>query len=181
MWLDSLCKYLHAYWSVDILYMVITMKLRTLLIVTGLLLPLVAQAQPAACPQAVPAAKLSAAMGARDAALLTPGVPVTALLHPAEQLAFALAPARKPATGSQGGLFAVDVGQAGAWRVSINSRAWVDVVRDGKAVASAAHAHPEGCSFFSKQVEFTLQPGRTLIQISSNPEPTVAIMVEKLP
>jgi hypothetical protein len=156
------------------------MRYHTLFLAGFLFVPLAAQAQPACAPR-VPAAKIDAAIAAAQATLPTPGTPVTALLHPGDHLGFALTPERKPAAGSHGGIFAFEAREGGAWRVSINSRAWVDVVQGGKLVASTAHGHPEACGFFTKQVEFTLPPGRTLIQISSNPEPTVAIMVEKTP
>ena len=143
-----------------------------------LLLSPAAMAQPVACPQAVPAAQLTAAMAAPGAAL-TPCTPVTAQLHPGEHLTFAPAPDRKPAPGTHGGIFVLEVPSAGTWRVAVNSRAWIDVIQNGRTLRGATHAHAGGCTLFTKQVDFTLAPGRAVIQISSNPESAVAILVEK--
>lgn len=143
-----------------------------------LLLPLAAMAQPAACPQAVPATTLGAAMAA-PGAVLTPGTAVNAQLHPVEHVQFAPAPDRKPPPGTHAGIFVLDVPSAGIWRVGINSRAWIDVIQNGRTLRGATHPNAGGCTLFTKQVDFTLAPGRTQIQISSNPEPAVAILVEK--
>jgi hypothetical protein len=142
-------------------------------------LPLAAQAQAPACPVAKPAALLPGAMAADDATPVTLGTPVQAGLHPVTHLTFALTPSRKPE--GYGGLFALDVASAGNYRVSLGSRAWVDVLQNGKEMRGRTAAPAGGCSPFLKAVEFTLAPGKAIIQLPSNAEPSVALLVEKLP
>jgi hypothetical protein len=141
-------------------------------------LPLGAQAQPAACPDIKPATLLPAAMAADDATPVTLGMPVMAGLHPVSHLTFALTPSRKPE--GYGGIFMLEVASAGNYRVSIGTRAWVDVLQDGKEMRGRSQT-PSGCSLFAKGVEFTLAPGKAVIQLPSNAEPSVALLVEKLP
>ena len=73
-----------------------------------------------------------------------------------------------------GGL-AVDVREAGTYQVSLSAGAWIDVVKDGAAVASTGHDHGAGC----KMVSFLLQPGRHVIQLSGNKDDTIKVMIAR--
>ena len=59
--------------------------------------------------------------------------------------------------------------------------AWLDVLKDGKPVASSAHAHGPDCSTIHKQVEFKLEPGRYVLQISANADAKLPILLAKRP
>lgn len=84
----------------------------------------------------------------------------------------------KPAT--HGGLASFTVATPGTYRVALGAGAWVDVVRDGKAVASVAHGHGPACSTIRKMVDFRLTPGRYLLQIAGNADPVIPVMVAAL-
>ncbi|WP_156678749.1 homogentisate 1,2-dioxygenase [Sphingomonas profundi] len=87
-------------------------------------------------------------------------------------------PPAKPAPAqTRGGIAAFDVPTAGIYRVALDAGAWVDVVRDGKALPSIAHAHGPACSGIRKMVDFRLEQGRHLLQIAGNPTPTIRLMV----
>jgi hypothetical protein len=144
----------------------------------------------AACvaPAAVPAglagwsavhAKVKAAVktAAAGNALLAQGVAADAALSPTPKLAYAIEPGKPGGSVSYGGLFAFDVAQAGRYRIVQSGRSWVDVVVDGKAVASVAHGHGPDCSGITKMVEYDLPVGRHLLQIAANGEPGLTVMV----
>ena len=69
-------------------------------------------------------------------------------------------------------MLALDVREAGTYQVALSDGAWIDVLKDGTAIASSAHDHGAGC----KMVSFTLQPGRHVIQLSGNKEETIGVV-----
>jgi hypothetical protein len=91
-------------------------------------------------------------------------------------------PLGKPAQpGDRGGLATVHVPAAGIYRIALGARAWIDVVRDGKAVASVAHQMGTPCSGIAKMVDFRFEPGTYTIQLSAAADPTVRIAITRLP
>jgi hypothetical protein len=113
-------------------------------------------------------------------ATLTVGAAVKAALHPSAAVAFALPPEHAPPSGSNGGLFAFTVTQAGRFRVALGAGVWVDVVKDGRAMATSAHGHGPDCTGIRKMVDYQLQPGRYTLQLSGATAPTLQVMVARL-
>lgn len=136
--------------------------------------------QAAACtPQATAAATpagWSAPVAATDGATLVPGRAATVTLVAGKALAVVPATAKAKA-GAAGASLGFTVPRAGRWRVSLDTGAWVDVVRDGRAVASVGHGHGGPCSGVRKQVEFDLAPGRYDLQLSGAGGTSVRVMV----
>jgi hypothetical protein len=149
-------------------------------IVIALFVPLLmigaAQAQPA-CPAASGTVELKAATASPEleAARLLLDKAVTVTLHPGNDVRFVMAPDKPGAAGSYGGMLALDVREAGTYQVALSAGAWIDVLKDGTAIASSAHDHGAGC----KMVSFTLQPGRHVIQLSGNKEESIAVVVAR--
>lgn len=142
---------------------------------------------PAVCP-AVPAelvgwarmTDVTAGGNATGAPMLTIGVGARASLLPTPKVAYPLPPEKPGDPAGSGGLFAFAVPVAGRYRVALGSGAWIDVVRDGIAVTSAAHGHGPDCSGIRKMVDFDLRAGRYLLQIAGNAGPTLPLMVDRL-
>ena len=118
---------------------------------------------------------------ARPAAALTLGRAVNAALHPAAQLALAMTPDKPPAPGGQGGMLSLPANQPGVYAVALGTGAWIDVLKDGAPVASTAHSRGPACSSIHKVVDFPLQPGAYVIQISGGADSAVAILVARRP
>lgn len=146
---------------------------------------------PAVCPRpAAPPPELSgwatmaparAAVTDAGATVLPIGTGVRVTLLPTPFISYRLAPERPGTPASSGGLLAIDVGQAGRYRVALGEAAWIDMVRDGRMVASAAHGHGPACSGIRKMVDFDLAPGRHLLQIAGSGTVTIPMMVVRLP
>ena len=103
--------------------------------------------------------------------------PASVTLHPGNDVRFAIAPEKHSAADSYGGMLAVDVREAGTYQVALSGNAWIDMVRDGAAVASGAHGHDSGC----KMVSFALTPGRHVIQLSGNKDDMIKVRVSHKP
>ncbi|MBL8553934.1 MAG: homogentisate 1,2-dioxygenase [Phenylobacterium sp.] len=163
-------------------------------LVLALAAPAAAQDAEPACPadaKPIPAhltgwthpAALAAAASAADAgkAALKVGQAADAALPSTGDVKFALRPEKPGGSVSHGGLFSVDIRKAGTYTVALSTAAWIDVVRDGKALVSSAHGRGPACTTLRKMVQFPMQPGRYLIQISANAEPKIGIMVAANP
>lgn len=115
----------------------------------------------------------------KDAVLAT-GSPMRVALEPTK-VRFAAPPQREPKPGSFGGVIRFDVQQAGTWRVALGAGGWIDVLTDGKAVASTAHDHGPACSGIRKIVDFTLRTGTHTLQISGAAADSIDVMVTRAP
>ncbi|WP_156360138.1 homogentisate 1,2-dioxygenase [Sphingomonas sp. Leaf10] len=156
-----------------------------------LLAALLSQAAPAACTTVAPPPAELAGWNDRDkvtagadggrATLLTPGTAVTGTLLPTADLRHVATPEKAGPVDSRGGLFAFTVATPGRYRVALGSAAWIDILTDGKPVASIGHSHGPACSGIRKMVDFQLGRGRHLVQIAGSRDRAVALMVARLP
>lgn len=150
------------------------------LILTILLLPAAAPAQPADC-QAPPGwdgtgTVMSATHAAElDSARLVPGQAATVILHSQRDVRYAAAPGQAPGLDSRSGMVSVTIPAPGTWRVALGAGAWVDLLEDGKPVASSAHGH--GCGTARKIVAFPLKAGPHVLQITSDAATAMRVMV----
>lgn len=92
---------------------------------------------------------------------------------------FAVPPGHAPAAGSFGGTLRFTVAVAGTYRIGLGSGVWIDVIRDGKPIASVAHDHGPACSPVRKIVDFALTPGSYALQLSGGKAASVDVMVVK--
>jgi hypothetical protein len=146
----------------------------------------IAQETGSQCAEAVPppgefAAWSSPAPLPSGSADLTIGTPARVTLQPRDTVAFAATPGRAGDAASFAGRFTLAVGQGGTYRIALAAGAWVDVVRDGVAIASAAHGHGPECSGIRKIVDFPLEPGSYTVQIAASPVRETVVMVARKP
>jgi hypothetical protein len=116
-----------------------------------------------------------------DAAALIPGKAVTVTLRHTRDVQYITQPEKPGGSVAYGGLLMLDVKRAGTYQVNLSSGAWIDMLKDGAAVMSGAHAPGPACSGIRKTVQFSLQPGRHVIQLSANGDPTIAVLVSRAP
>jgi hypothetical protein len=101
-------------------------------------------------------------------------------LHPTREVSFITQPDKPGGSVAHGGLLGVTIDKAGTYQVNLSSGAWIDLVRDGKSVISTAHAPGPQCTGIRKTVQFPLQPGRYVLQISANADDSIAVLVSKV-
>ncbi|VVT08597.1 conserved hypothetical protein [Sphingomonas sp. EC-HK361] len=159
---------------------------------TALLLMLAVQdpATDAACTNvrpAIPAAlsgwsqqtPVTAGTKSGDGATLSIGQATNVSLHRGSTLTLSPAPAKAAAADSYGGTLTLSVAQAGTYRVALGGGAWIDLLLGGKAIASVAHDHGPKCSGIAKIVDFKLDAGTYVIQLSGAKSNAIAAMVVK--
>lgn len=167
--------------------------MRAVPIIAALLLPACATAQhsvpveaEAAC--AAPATPFAAArplasVTGREslpAARFAVGEAVALTLHPDGEVAYVSLPKGEGEESSFGGIAAFGVAEAGVYRVGLSEPVWVDVVEQGKPAEAGKFGRGEPCSGIRKGVEFALQPGEHVLEISGGIEPSVAVIVERM-
>lgn len=113
--------------------------------------------------------------------VVRPGGPVMIRLIDAAKVRFAVPLGKPVADGDKGGLVILKIRQAGTYRIALQHKAWLDVMRGGKAIESIAHAHGAPCSGIAKQVDFALPRGVYTLQLSAAADETVGLQVTKLP
>jgi hypothetical protein len=87
-------------------------------------------------------------------------------------------PSEKPTdAGKFAGFVTVPVPAAGDYLVSLSGEAWVDVIQDGKPVASYMHSGDPNCPGMRKSVRFTLAAKPVTIEISNGPEDHILLAV----
>lgn len=114
-------------------------------------------------------------------ALLTLGVAAQVALSPTPDVHYAQRPEKPGGSVSYGGLLALDVAKAGTYRIALGSAAWLDVIGKDGPLRSIAHGHGPDCTGIRKMVDFPLDPGRYLMQVSANGGPSLIVLALNVP
>lgn len=125
---------------------------------------------------------LPAAATAADAAkaALPIGRSVDAQLKRSGEVTYPVLPAKPGGSVSFGGLYEIRVAEAGDYQLSLGTGAWIEIVSGKTLVESTAHAPGPACSSLKKTVVFPLKPGRYILEITGNGEPTLPVMVTRV-
>ena len=126
---------------------------------------------------ALPAATSAADVGKAD---LPVGKGVDAQLKRTGEVTFPVLPAKPGGSVSYGGLYEIRIVEPGDYQVSLGTGAWIEVVSGKTLVTSTAHAPGPACSSLKKTVVFPLKPGRYVLEITGNGEPTLPVMVTRV-
>jgi hypothetical protein len=132
-----------------------------------------------AAMRATPTRLKASAGAAGPHALIEDGQHFTAALLPQQLIAFVAPPGRASRSPSpMAGLLVFRSARAGAYRISLSSRHWIDVFDGNQVINSRAHQGRSSCSVLHKVVEFDLPAKRELtIQLSGDDADTVGIVV----
>jgi len=88
------------------------------------------------------------------------------------------APSEKPTDPAKfAGFVTLPAPPAGDYLVSLSGEAWIDVIQDGKPVASYSHSGDPNCPGMRKSVRFTLAAKPVTIQVSNGPEDHILLAV----
>jgi hypothetical protein len=113
-------------------------------------------------------------------AALPIGKGVEAQLKHTGEITFPVLPAKPGGSVSYGGLYEVRIAEAGDYQLSLGTGAWIEVVSGKTLIESTAHAPGPACSSLKKTVVFPLKPGRYVLEITGNGEPSLPVMVTRV-
>ncbi|MBV9158847.1 MAG: hypothetical protein JO097_21485 [Acidobacteriaceae bacterium] len=150
-----------------------------------LLLPGEAGAQQACAAVAEPwrqARTLASAMDARAAnrARFATGQAGSPAAAPDGEVAYVTLPKGAGEAASFGGMATFEAARAGVYRVALEKSAWVDVVADGKPAPTVRFGRGADCSGVQKAVEFRLDAGPHVIELSGSKDRELGIIVSAI-
>lgn len=67
----------------------------------------------------------------------------------------------------------------GLHQVTLSHKAWVDVVQNGKTIASVAHTGKTDCEAARKSVRFEIGPGPFTVQVTGASSPAIKVTIRK--
>lgn len=123
----------------------------------------------------------TATPAAAQRAILSIGTARKLALLPGATVQLAAPPERTSTATSKAGMVVFDIAKAATYRVALSGPAWIEVVGGNKAVKSVGHGHGPDCSSIRKIVDFTLTPGRYLLQLSASEAAEVTAMIVAAP
>lgn len=125
----------------------------------------------------------ASAGGAADMVPLLPGDrPAEVRLLPAASVALPVAPGQARAPDkAHAGLVRIAIPQTGTWRLAASTPVWIDVVSGRTPVASSGHGRMAPCTSLRKVVEFPLDAGDYVVQLSGNPGPDLRLLLTRKP
>jgi hypothetical protein len=105
------------------------------------------------------------------------GAAVKAALLPTPKVDYPAPPEKPGGAASHGGLLSFNVTEPGTYRVALSTPAWVEAVKDGKAIAPGSFGHGPECTTIRKIVEFPLTAGAHVLEIAANADASVNVLV----
>jgi hypothetical protein len=110
---------------------------------------------------------------------LDPGSIATVRLSPQGSLVFPIQPKPPQAPANFGAILSIDIDEPGRYHVALGAPGWVELVRDGAAVASVEHKHGEPGSGIAKIVDFDLPAGHYKVLLSGMKAGEVSISISR--
>jgi len=112
------------------------------------------------------------------AGTLHPGTAVQIPLQPVAELQ----PAVPPHQAREGGATTaarldLEIAAAGSYEILVDHSAWIDLVQGGTALRSTARLQALPCTSVHKIVDFSLSPGRYVIQLSGTTAASARLLV----
>ena len=115
---------------------------------------------------------------AAAAGTLHPGTAVQIALRPIAELQAAVPPHQARDGGAtMGARLDLEIAAAGNYEILLDHAAWIDLVQGGTALRSTAHAQALPCTSVHKIVDFSLTPGRYVIQLSGTTAASARLLV----
>ncbi|MDR6786845.1 hypothetical protein J2Y58_000183 [Sphingomonas sp. BE138] len=120
---------------------------------------------------------VEAGAGTRSAPVIVIGRAAELRLVPTDRLTPAAPPTRPVEGGSNAGMALFQVARAGTYRIALGAPAWIEVVRAGRALPAATHAHGPACSGIRKIVDYSLAPGRYVLQLTGAQAAVLPVLI----
>lgn len=92
--------------------------------------------------------------------------------------AFPIPPERAPKAETASGYVTLPAPEKpGTYQVSLGTKAWIDVVQDGKSVKSGDHSSDANCPAIRKSVRFDLVAAPVTLQISGSDATSIVLTI----
>jgi hypothetical protein len=109
------------------------------------------------------------------------GDAVDLALAPIGQLSLAAPLGKPPSADDRGGMAVFRIALSGTYRIAIGGHAWIDVVKGTHPLMSADHTPGPQCAGIAKKVDFRLEPGSYILQLSAAESDMLPVMIVQVP
>ena len=101
-------------------------------------------------------------------------------LNNTPKMKYVVRPMNEGGTVSYGGIFKIAIKESGTYRVALGNASWIDVTKDAKPAQSIAHNGGPANSGIRKMVDYNLESGTYVLQLSAGADSSSAILVTKI-
>jgi hypothetical protein len=112
---------------------------------------------------------------------LSVGQAVDLTLVPIDRLAVVAPLGKAPGPDDKGGLVTFRAALSGTYRIALGGHGWIDVAKGQTPLASIAHSSGPECAGIAKKVDFQLEAGTYILQISAVSGDSIPLMIARLP
>jgi hypothetical protein len=123
----------------------------------------------------------AAHIGGNPVSDLSVGEAVDLALRPIDKVAVIAPLGKGPGPDDRGGIVTFRAALSGTYRVALGGQAWIDVAQGQTPLASVAHAPGPACMGIAKMVDFRLEAGSYILQITAAQSDTIPVMIARLP
>lgn len=110
---------------------------------------------------------------------LDPGSTAIVRLSPQGALAYPVPPIPPRAPANFGAILSIDIDEPGRYHVALGAKGWVDIFKDGKALASIGDKHGEPGTGIARIVDFDLVAGHYTVALSAMTAGEVSVTVAR--
>ncbi|WP_052730382.1 hypothetical protein [Sphingomonas sp. SRS2] len=110
---------------------------------------------------------------------IDPGQTATIRLSPQGELAYPVPPRLPHAPANFGAILSAEIDEPGLYHVSLGAPGWIEMIRDGKLLASIGHRHGAPGSGIAKIVDFELTAGHYTLALSGMTAGEVGVSVSR--
>lgn len=101
-------------------------------------------------------------------------------LYNTPKVTYVIRPINEGGTVSYGGMFQIKINEEGIYRIALGNASWIDLTKDGKAANSVAHKGGPENSGIRKMVDYSLEAGIYVLQLSSGADSTTALLIAQI-
>lgn len=101
-------------------------------------------------------------------------------LHNTPKVTYVSRPVKEGGTVSYGGIFQIEIKEKGIYRIAMGNPSWVDVIKDAELAKSIAHKGGPENTGIHKMLDYSLEAGVYIIQLSAGGDSTTALLVSKI-
>ena len=101
-------------------------------------------------------------------------------LHNTPKVTYITRPGNEGGTVSYGGIFQIEIKENGIYRIALGNASWVDINKDVKVAKSIAHKGGPENSGVRKMLDYSLEAGIYVLQLSAGADSTTALLVSKI-
>jgi hypothetical protein len=112
---------------------------------------------------------------------LSVGEAVDLALRPIDKVAVVAPLGKAPGLDDRGGIVTFRAALSGTYRIALGGHAWIDVAKGQTPLVSIAHSAGPQCAGIAKKVDFRLDAGTYILQISAAAGDSIPVMIVRVP